>query len=162
MKKTKEGGKTYRDEEKHIHLLIQILEPLRIVREPITRIRAGRVAEKYTLDLIWELGDHLRIGAHDVAVAGVGDEDELAVRESAEDFLQQEFADGEGGADVAEVERSRVEGATGVGLVDEVHVVARHLFGRSGEVVEVIIRYAAGPVGVDLRHVHPLCKGAGE
>lgn len=109
-----------------------------------------------------EFRRHGRIVAHDVAVAGVGDEDELALGKGAEDLLEQEFADGQGGADVAEVERSRVEGSARVRLVDEVHVVSRHLFGRGGEVMEVEVRDAARPVGVNFRHVHPRREGAGE
>lgn len=80
----------------------------------------------------------------------------------AEDLLEQELADAEGGGHVAEVEGPGVEGAAGVGVVDEVHVVARDLLGRGGQVVEVDVGHVGRPVGVDGRHVHPGHEGAGE
>ena len=43
----------------------------------------------------------------------------------------------------------------GIGLVDEVHVIASDLLGRRGQVVEVQVRNGARPVGVDSWHVHP-------
>ena len=158
----REGKGTYRYQEKHVHLLIQILEPARIVRKAIATIGSGGIAKEDTLDLIREFGDHCRIIAHNVAVTRIRDEDEFALGKSAEDLLEQEFADGQGSADVAEVEGPRVEGTTGVGLVDEIHVIAGDLFGGGGEVVEVEVGDAARPVGVDLGHVHPGGEGAGE
>ena len=160
--RTRIQTQTYRDQEKHIHLLIEILEARRIVRKAIPTIGAGRVSQEDALHLARKLRRHGRVVAHDVAVAGVGHEDELALGKGAEDLLEQELADRQGGGDVAEVERARVKGAARVRLVDEVHVVSRHLFGRGGEVVEVEIRDAARPVGVDLRHVHPGREGASE
>lgn len=109
---------------------------------------------------------HCRVVLHDVAVAGVGDEDELALGEGGEDHLEEVLADGEGGGDVGEVEGAGVEGAAGVGGVDELLVVAGDLLGQRGEVVEVcglvVDGEVRGPVRVDGGHVEPGHVGARE
>ena len=153
---------THRDIEKHVALLIQILEPTGIIREPIPRIRRAGIAQENALHLAGKEGRHEWIIAHDIRIAGIGDEDKLALRKGLEDLDEQELADRERGRDVGEVEGPGVEGAAGVGLVDEVHVVARDLLGRRGQVVEVEVVDGFGPVGVDLRHVHPGHEGARE
>lgn len=93
---------------------------------------------------------------HDIAVAGVGYEDELSLWECLEDLVQQELADTQGCADIAEVQRARVERTTWVGLVDEVHIIAGDLFGGRRQVVEMRAWDAAGPVCIDVWHVIPL------
>lgn len=60
--------------------------------------------------------------------------------EGLEDFLEQKLSNRQRGAHVAEIQGARVERAAGVGLVDEIHVVARNLFWRRGEIVEVNAR----------------------
>ena len=114
------------------------------------------------MDLTGELRRHLRVIAHDIRVRRVGHEDKFALRERLKDLGEQEFADGERGADVAEVQGACVEGAAGVGGVDELHVVPCDLLGCRGEVVEVEIWKAGGPIGVDFGHVFPGCEGARE
>ena len=153
---------THRNIEEHITLLIQILEPLRIIRKLIPTIRRAGIPQKDTLHLIREFRDHSRIIAHHVAVTRISDKDELPLRKGLEDLLEQEFADRERGGDVGEVERSRVEGSSGVCLVDEVHVVAGYLLGGCGQVVEVEVWDRFRPIGVDLGHVHPRGERAGE
>jgi len=126
--------------EEHVLLLVQILEPGRVVGEPVAAVGRGRVAQEDALHLARELGRHGGVVAHDVAVGGVCDEDEFAVREGFEDLDEQVLADAEGRGDVAEVEVARVEGAAGVGAVDELFVVAGGLLGGRGEVVEIELR----------------------
>jgi len=87
-------GGTYGDQEKHVHLLIQILEASRIIRKAVPTVRAGRVPQENALHLARKLGRHGGVVAHDVAVAGIGDEDEFALRKSAEDLLEEELANG--------------------------------------------------------------------
>ncbi len=72
-----------------------------------------------------------------------------------EDLHEQVFADTEGLVNVAEVQGTRIKGTTGIGLVDKVHVISGHLLGGCGEVVEMKVWDAAGPVGIDVGHVHP-------
>jgi len=123
--------------EEHVLLLVQILEPGRVVGEPVAAVGRRRVAQEDALHLAREVGCHGGVVAHDVAVGGVCHEDEFAVGEGFEDFVEQILADAEGGGDVAEVEVARVEGAAGVGAVDELFVVAAGLFRGRGEVMEV-------------------------
>lgn len=128
----------------------------------VQAIRRGRVPQEDALHLVGVVVRHLRVVAHDVAVGGVGDEDELALGEGLEDALEEVFADGEGGADVGEVEGPRVEGAEGVGVVDEGHVLPGRLLGERGQVVEMGVCERSRPVAVDVRHVHPGHEGLGE
>jgi hypothetical protein len=51
----------------------------------------------------------LRVVLHDIAVRGIGDEDELALGEGLEDLGEEEHADGQGGGDVGEVEGTSVK-----------------------------------------------------
>ena len=105
-----------------------------------------------------KLSRHRWVISHDIAVARVRNQDEFPLWECTEDLLEQVFAYAEGFVDVAEIEGTRVEGSAGVRLVDEIHVIARDLLGRGGQVVEVEVRDTARPVGVDIRHVHPRRK----
>lgn len=155
-------GKTYRDDEEHVHVLIEILEPVRVVGESIARIGGGGVAQEDTLDLAGEFGRHCGIVPHHVAVGRVGHEDEFSSGKSLEDLDEEIFPDRQCGIDVAEVEGPGVEGTARVGLVDELHVVPRRLFRRRGQVVEVEVGQAARPVGIYLWHVHPGSEGPGE
>lgn len=75
---------------------------------------------------------------HDVVIARVADQHEFALREGLDDFCEQCFAHCEGLVDGREVERTRVEGSGGVGVVDELHVDTGRLLGGGGEVVEVV------------------------
>lgn len=152
----------YRHRKEHVAILVQLLEPTGIVRELVPVIRSARVAQEDALDLAREIGDHLRIGLHDVAIACIRHEDEFPLGESLEDLIEQVFADTEGGFHVAEIQRARVKRAAWVGFVDEVHVVAGDLFGGGGQVVEMEVGYRARPVGIDGGHVLPLHEGAGE
>lgn len=77
--------------------LVQVLESRGVVRELVARVSGGGIAKEDALDLAGELGCHFGIVAHDIAIAGVCDQDEFALREGFKDFLQQEFADGQGG-----------------------------------------------------------------
>ena len=156
------GRATYRHIKEHIGRIIQTLEPARVVRELIPRIGLARVAQEDALHLPRELCRHGRVIAHHVRVARVGHQHEFPLRIGLEDLLEQKLTDRQSRTDVAEVEGPRVEAAAGVGLVDEVHVVAGDLLGRGGEVVEVEVGDGARPVGVDVRHVHPGGEGAGE
>lgn len=74
------------------------------------------------------------------------------MREGLQGSQQERPADCEGLVDGCEVERTRVEGAGRVGVVDELHVDAGGLLGGCGEVVEVVgvAGALARPVGVDL------------
>jgi hypothetical protein len=147
--------------EEHVAVRVEALEARCVVGKPHGGIGGRGVAQKDTLYLVREVVGELRVVLHDVAVGGVGDEHKLALGEGGKDLLQQEHADGERGGHIGEVERASVKGAAGVGLVDEVHVVAGCLLGGGGQVVEVrVVGEGARPVGVDLGHVLPLHKGA--
>lgn len=152
--------------EEHVLVGGDVLEARGVVGELERVVGGGGVAEEDALYLVRVLGVHGGVVLHDVAVAGVGHEDELALREGHEDALEQELADGQGGADVGEVERARVEGAERVGAVDVRLVLPGHLLRQRGQVVEVRGLVAElevrGPVGVDLGHVHPGDVGLGE
>ena len=105
---------------------------------------------------------HEGIIAHDIRIAGIGHKDKLPLRKRLENLDEQVLPDRQRRRDVGEVEGPGVEGATGVSLVDEVHVVAGDLLGGRGQVVEVEVVDGSGPVGVDLGHVHPGHEGASE
>lgn len=74
---------------------------------------------------------------HDIAIARVSNEDELSLWIRLEDLIEKECPNAEGSGYVAKVERPSIERATGIGLIDEVHIVARHLFRRSSQVMEM-------------------------
>ena len=74
---------------------------------------------------------------HDIAIARVSNEDKLSLRIRLEDLVEQERPDTESSGYVAEVERPSIERAAGIGLVNEVHVIAGHLFRRSSQVMEM-------------------------
>lgn len=116
-------------QEEHVVRLIKLFKPRRIVWEFVTGVSGARVPKKDTLHLAWKVGRHFRVVTHDVAVAGVGDEDKLALRKCLKHLFQQEFADGQGGGDVAKVEGTGVERPAGVVVIDELHVVSGDLFG---------------------------------
>ena len=153
---------TYRHDEEHVCRIVQALESRGVVGEPVSWIAVRRIPEQDALHLSRELRRHRWVIAHDVAVAGICYQDKLPLGVCLEDLLQQEFADRKRGADVAEVQWTRIEGATRVGLVDEIHIIASDLLGGGGQVVEVKVRNRARPIGVDIRHVHPGHERAGE
>lgn len=159
---TSEGERAYRNVKEHIDLLVQILESAGIIRKLVVAIGGRCVPQEDTLHLVGKVDRQLGIGLHHVAVARVGHQHELPLRIGGENLSQEEITDPQGCADIAEIEGSRVERTTRVGLVDELHVIPRHLFGGGGEVVEMDVRHAARPVGVDAGHVHPRGKRAGE
>lgn len=64
-----------------------VLESGRVVWELVARIGCRGVAEEDALDLSRKVGSHFWVVAHDIAVAGVCDQDELALREGFEDLL---------------------------------------------------------------------------
>lgn len=74
-------------QEEHIHRLVQVLESGRVVWELVARICGGGITEEDALDLSRELGSHFRIVSHDITVAGVCDQDKLALRIRFEDLL---------------------------------------------------------------------------
>lgn len=152
----------YRHLEEHVAVLIQVLEPARVVGEFIPVVRGAGVAQEDALHLPREIRRHLRIILHHVAVARVCHEDKLPLRIRLEDLGEEVLAYAQGGLHITEVQRPGVEGAAGVGFVDEVHVVARDLFRGGGEVVEVEVGDGARPVGVDVRHIFPLDKRPSE
>ena len=156
------GGWTYRLPEEEVLAPVDLLEDGGVVRESDLGVGRAHVADEDALQLVRKVERHLRIGLHDVAVARVGHQDELALREGLEDLGEQEVPDREGGADVAEVQRPGVEAAARVGAVDELHVDPRRLLRRRGQVVEVEVRDGAGPVRVHVRHVQPRREGPGE
>ncbi len=79
----------------------------------------------------------MRIGFHDIAIARVGHQDKFPSWIRLKYFIEEEFADAERSRYVAEIERSGIEGATRVGLVDEIHVIAGDLLGGRCQVVEM-------------------------
>lgn len=123
--------------EKHVALSVQALEALSVIWEPHGGVGRGSVAQEDTLDLVGVGVCELGVVLHDVAVRSVGDKHKLSLRESLEDLGEEVHADRKGGFHVGEVERASVEGAAGVGLVNEVHVIAGGLFGGGGQIVEV-------------------------
>ena len=86
--------------EEHVLVLVEALEAGGVVRELVAVVGGAGVAQQDALHLVGEVLDHLRVVLHDVGVAGVGDEDELALGEGFEDAVEQVLADGESGADV--------------------------------------------------------------
>lgn len=156
------AGKVVRCQEEHVHLLVEILEAFRVVREMIRRISGRGIAKENTLNLTRVLGGHCRIIAHDIGIAGIGDEDKLPVREALEDLFKEEFPDCQGGGDIAKIEWSGIEAAAGISLVNEIHVVSSNLLGSGCQVMEMHGRNAFGPVSVDIWHVHPLDKRSRE
>lgn len=105
--------------EEHVLALRQALKPRRIVGEPVGAVGAGRVAQEDALHLVRAVVRQLRVVGHDVRVGGVAHQDELALREGLEDPVEEVLADCERCRDVGEVEGPGIEGAEGVGLVDE-------------------------------------------
>jgi hypothetical protein len=145
--------------EEHVAAVVQTLEPFSVVREPHIAVCCGCVAQEDALNLLGEVVGELWVILHDIRVGRVGDENELPLRESLEDLLQKVHANRQRSRDVREVEWSGVEGAAGVGLVDEVHVETGALLRSSGEVMEMrAVRQGARPVGIDIGHVHPWCE----
>lgn len=152
----------YRSEKEHVGTFVHALEAFGVVGKPVARVRSRRVAQQDALHLSRKIGDHGRVIPHHVGVAGIGHEDELPVRIGLEDLVEEKLADAERGADVGEVQGAIVKGAARVGFVYEVHVVARDLLRGGGQVVEMHVGDAAGPVRVDAGHVRPLHEGFGE
>jgi hypothetical protein len=70
---------------------LRFLKPLRVVREFISWVGGGGVAEKNALHLARKVGCHFRVVFRDVAVAGVGYQDELALWVCLEDFWRRNF-----------------------------------------------------------------------
>jgi len=118
-----------RDTEEHVHLLIEVLEACSIVGKVVRRVGRRGVTKEDTLDLTRVIRGQLRVGFHDVRVTGICHQDEFAVGKCLEDLVEQELSDRKRRGDIAEIERAGVETATGIGLVDEVHVVACDLPG---------------------------------
>ena len=83
--------------------MTQVLETAGIVWESVARIRSSRVSQKYTEDLSWKLRRHGRVIPHDIAVAGIRNEDEFSLRVRTEDLLEQILAHTECFFDVTEV-----------------------------------------------------------
>lgn len=79
-------------QEEHILRLIQMFEAGCVIRELITQISCGGVAKQDALDLSRELSGQFWVVAHDIAVAGVCDKEELALGEGFEDFFKQELS----------------------------------------------------------------------
>lgn len=141
--------------KEHIDLLIKSLKSTRVIWKPIVLVCPGRVPEEDALHLTGKVHRQLRIVPHHVAVTRVGHQDEFSVRVGGENLPQQKITDAQSCADIAKIKRSRVKRATGVRLVDEFHIISCHLFGGCRQVVEMDVRYAARPVGVNVGHVHP-------
>lgn len=114
------------------------------------------------LTLPRKFSDHGRIVSHNITVAGIRNEDEFTLGEGSEDLLQEELPDGQRSADVAKVQRPCIKTATGVCLVDKVHIISGNLLRSRGQVVEVHIWQAFGPIGIDVWHVHPWSVRTGE
>jgi len=175
-----ETGEVVGGQEEHELRLGHAGETGGVVGEAIAGVGGGGVAEEDAGDLggigvrlagvvsCWfdkgeELGEdgnityQFGIVAHDIAVAGVCNKHELALGEGQEDLGEQEFANADGGVDVAKVQGTSVEGAWRVVCRDESFVVSCDLLGCGGEVVEVSLRVGEclRPVGVNRRHVHP-------
>lgn len=129
-----------------------MLEPARVVRELVAGVCGGCVSQQDARDLAREGGDHLWVVVHDVVVACVADQYEFALWEGLDDFCEQRLAHREGLVHGREVERTCVEGAGGVGVVDELHVDAGGLLGGRGEVVKVVwvVGVLTRPRSVDL------------
>lgn len=123
-----------------------------VVRELVAGVCGSRVSQQDARDLAREGGDHLWVVVHDVVVARVADQYEFALRKGLDDFCKQRLAHREGLVDGREVERTCVEGAGGVGVVDKLHIDTGGLFGGRGEVVEVVwvVGMLAQPRSVDL------------
>jgi len=130
-------------EEEHVLILRNTLESLCVVGELVSSICSASVSEKDALHLVWTRGSEHGIVTHDVGIAGISDKDEFPVWIRIEDLFEQEFTDGEGSRYIAEVEGPRIEGASWVCLVNEVHVVACHLLRSCRQVVKVHIGEAA-------------------
>ena len=88
--------------------------------------------------------------SHNITVACIRNQDELSLWKGLEDFIEQEFADAQRSADVAEVQRTIVKGASRVGLVDEIHVIASHLLRSGGQIMEPEVWKSPRPIGVDV------------
>ena len=159
MRRTSHRG-TYWHVKEHIGILNNALKPTCIVREMVTIISRGCIPQEDTFDLTRVIFRHCRVRLHDIAVACVCHENELPLRVRLKDLVQQESSDAQGCADIAEIQGPSIEGAAGIGLVDEVHVVASHLLRSGSQVVEMEIWNAARPIGVDIRHIHPLRERA--
>jgi hypothetical protein len=92
-------------QEEHVLLLVQVLETAGVVGESVARVCSSGVAQEDALHLVGVGSCHQRVILHDIAVASVGDKDELPLREGLEDLGQKELADGESGRNIGEVER---------------------------------------------------------
>lgn len=156
------GMGTYWDVEEHVDLLVEVLEPAGVVREFVIAVGGGCVSEEDALDLVGEIRCELGVIAHYIAVAGIRHQDEFPLGVGGENLLEQEFPDAQGCADVAKVQRTGVKRTAGIRLVDEVHVIPRDLLRGGRQVVEVDTRDRPRPVGIDIWHVLPLGKRAGE
>ena len=155
MRRTSHRG-TYWYVKEHIRIFDNALKPAGIVREMVTVISRGRIPQENTLDLARVIFRQCRVRLHDIAVARVCHENELPLGVRQKDLVQQESSDLQCCANIAEIQGPGIEGAARVSLIDEVHVVAGHLFWSRSQVMEVEVWDAARPIGVDIRHVHPL------
>ena len=84
------------------------------------------------------------------------------MRIGLEDLVEEKLANAQSSVDIAEIQRSIIERAARVCLVDEVHVIARHLLRRGSEVVEMEVGDAPRPIGIDFWHIHPRDKRTSE
>ena len=107
-------------------------------------------------ELIKIISISIHVPYHDVGIGSVSDKNKLSIRVSEEDLVQQEFSDRQCGRDITKIQRSRVKAASGVVVIDELHVIFGDLLGGCGEVVKVHFGEARRPIGVVIRHVHPL------
>lgn len=76
----------YRHLEEHIAVLIQGLEPTRIIREFIPIIRGAGIPQENTLHLPREIRRHLRIILHHIAIARIRHQHKLPLRIRLEDL----------------------------------------------------------------------------
>lgn len=158
----RERGRAYRNVKEHVNLLVQILETAGIIWKPVITIGGSCVPQEDALHLGGKVHGQLRVRFHHVTVARVRHQDKFPFRIGGENLSEQKVTNMQSCADIAEVEGSRVERTARVRLVDELHIVPRHLFGGRRQIVKMDIRHCARPVGVDGGHVHPRGKRTGE
>ena len=117
------------------------------MRPPETGLNAQDLVQKR----IYEFRNYVRwVIPHNITVACIRNQDKLSLWKGLENFIEQELADAQRGADVAEVQRTIVKGASRVVLVDEIHVIASHLLRSGGQIMEPEVRKSARPIGVDV------------
>ena len=120
------------------------------MRPPETGLNTQDLVQKE----IHEVRSYVRwVISHNITIARIRNQDELSLWKGLENFIEQELADAQRSADVAEVQRTIVKGASRVVLVDEIHVIASHLLRSGGQVMEPEVRKSARPIGIDIYHL---------